>query len=82
MENLNTGIQNIRILSKAAKKRGSGANALIVVDFGGKKPGSGPFSSVARAATHLVNQMTTLVWPTWLCQHSSTRNQFSLEADF
>jgi transposase len=37
------GIQNIRTLLKATKKRTSGAATLIMVDFGGQKPVTGPF---------------------------------------
>jgi hypothetical protein len=36
------GIQNIRLLLKAAKKRISGAAAIIIADFDGKKPKGGP----------------------------------------
>jgi len=36
------GIQNIRILLKAIKKRTAGAAAIVIADFGGKKPKGGP----------------------------------------
>ena len=39
------GIQNIRTLLKATKKRTSGAATLIAVDFGGQKPAGGLFSA-------------------------------------
>lgn len=45
------GIQNIRILLKAAKKRTSAAAAVLVVDFGGQKPEGGPLFSFLPAAS-------------------------------
>ena len=71
------GIQNIRTFLKATRKRMTGAATLVVVDFGGQEPVSGPFSALLPATKIRVNGMTTFLVGSLLASPAQPSRRYS-----